>query len=220
MMQKARTAYPNPTISRRTLTLFAASLPVVLAGGCQLPGSGPAPRRVRLSPATEFPPNMPSVAWSLIVKEPDATLSLNTAKIAIGSREDVKYVSNGEWASRAPEMVMELLTESFKNSNMILTVGDRRARIRPDFNLELRLTKFHIESTADDAGTIRVALDATLVQHPRRNPVASSSFESSAAAEPLSLDNIVAAFDESLHDVMEQIVEWTLQTGANAPRAS
>ena len=84
----------------------------------------------------------------------------------------------------------------------------------------MRLTKFHVESTAADAGTIRVGLDATLVQHPRRNPIASFSFESSAEAKPLSLDNIVAAFDESLHEVMAQIVEWTLVTGAAAPASS
>ncbi len=218
MMQQRKTT--SRSISRRSFNLLTACLPLALVAGCQLPGSGPAPRRVRLSPAEDFPPNLPAVAWSLIVNEPDATLSLNTAKIAIGTREDVKYVANGEWASRAPEMVMELLVQSFKNSNTILTVGDRRARVRPDFNLELQMTKFHVESTGADAGTIRVGLDATLVQHPRRNPLASFSFESSADAEPLSLDNIVAAFDESLHDVMEQIVEWTLQTGANAPSAS
>lgn len=218
MMRQIRTAHWM--ISRRTFNLLAALAPIAMAGGCELPGSGPAPRRIRLTVADDFPPNLPSVAWSLIVKEPSATLSLNTARIAIGTREDVKYVANGEWASRAPEMVMELLAESFRNSNKILTVGDRRARIRSDFDLDLQMTKFHVESTAADAGTIRVGLDATLVQHPRRNAVASFSFESSAEAEPLSLDNIVAAFDESLQDVMGQIVEWTLQTGANAPSAS
>jgi ABC-type uncharacterized transport system auxiliary subunit len=117
-------------------------------------------------------------------------------------------------------MVMELLVESFKSSNKILTVGDRLARIRPDFNLKLRLTKFHVESIAADSGTVRVSLDTTLVQLPRRNVLASFSFQSSAEVKPLSLDNIVAAFDQSLRDVMEQVVEWTLQTGANAPTAS
>ncbi len=218
MMQQSKIT--SRSISRRSFNLFTACLPLALAAGCELPGGGEPPRRVRLSAANEFPPNLPAVAWTLIVNEPDATLSLNTAKIGIGTREDVKYLANGAWASRAPEMVMELLVESFKNSNKILTVGDRLARIRPDFNLKLQLTKFHVESTAADSGTVRVSLDTTLVQHPRRNALASSSFQSSAEVKPLSLDNIVAAFDQSLRDVMEQVVEWTLQTGANAPTAS
>jgi len=203
---------------RRLFIWSATCLSGLTLIGCQLPGGGKAPRRIALTPAESFPPSLPSVAWALQINEPTATLSLNTARIAIGTRNDIKYVAGGEWASRAPEMVMELLANSFRNSNKILTVGDRRARIRPDFVLELRLTQFHIEKTAQEAaiGTVRVQLDVSLVKRPRRDALASTSFESSSEVESLTLDNIVAAFDESLVDVMEQVVEWTLVTGANA----
>jgi cholesterol transport system auxiliary component len=202
--------------TRRSVVVSGSAFCLVSLAGCQLPGSGPAPRRIRLSPAEDFPPNLPAVAWSLQVQEPTTTLSVNTARIAIGKAGDIKYVAGGEWASRAPEMVMELVVESFRNSNKILAVGDRRDRIRADFNLQLRLSDFHIEKTADDAGTVRVRLDASLLKRPRRDPVATTSFDASADVSPLVLDDIVAAFDENLQDVMEQVVEWTLQTGANA----
>lgn len=201
--------------TRRSVVVSGSAFCLLSLAGCQMPGSGPAPRRVRLSPADDFPPNLPAVAWSLQVQEPTTTLSLNTARIAIGSAADIKYVAGGEWASRAPEMVMELVVESFRNSNKILTVGDRRDRIRSDFNLQLRLTNFHIEKTADDAGTVRVRLDTSLIKRPRRDPVATTSFDASSEVSPLVLDDIVAAFNENLQDVLEQVVEWTLQTGAN-----
>ena len=203
-------------VLRRSICLFSACLPLALVGACTVPGSGEAPRRVRLNAATAFPPDLPAAGWSLLVNEPTATLSLNTARIAIGTASDIKYLANGEWASRAPDMVMELLVESFKNSNRILTVGGRRARIRPEFSLELELSWFHVESTLEDSGIVRVALEATLIRHPRRTPVSSFSFESSTDIEPLSLDKIVAAFDESLREVMAQVVEWTLKTGTGA----
>jgi len=203
-------------LSRRKLLIIGAALSTILTVGCQVPGSGPAPRRIRLSPAEEFPPNIPSVAWTLLVQEPTTTLSLNTARIAIGTADDIQYLTNGEWASRAPEMVMELITQSFRASNMILTVGSRRDRIRPDFDLQLRLTGFHIEKTAEGAGTVRVGLDTTLIKRPQRIPVATSAFDSSAEVSPLSLDAIVEAFDGSLQEVMVQVVEWTLKTGAAA----
>lgn len=203
-------------LSRRDLLVTAVALATTSIAGCQLPGSGPAPRRIRLSPAEEFPPNVPSVAWSLLVQEPTTTLSLDTARIAIGTADDIQYLTTGEWASRAPEMVMELLVQSFRNSNMILTVGDRRDRIRPDFDLQLQLSAFHIERTAEDAGTVRVGLDTTLLKRPQRNAVATSAFDSSAEVSPLSLDAIVAAFDDSLQEVMGDVVEWTLKTGAAA----
>ena len=111
---------------------------------------------------------------------------------------------------------MELLVQSFRNSNAILSVGDRRDRIRPDFDLQLRLTGFHIEKTAEDAGTIRVGLTTTLLERPRRNELATSAFEASSDVSPLSLDDIVAAFDANLQQVMADTVEWTLKTGAAA----
>jgi len=203
-------------LSRRDLLIAGASLATILIGGCQVPGSGPAPRRIRLSPAEEFPPNIPTVAWTLLVQEPTTTLSLNTARIAIGTADDIQYLTTGEWASRAPEMLMELIAQSFRASNKILSVGTRRDRIRPDFDLQLRLTGFHIEKTAEDAGTVRVSLDATLIKRPQRIPVATSAFDSSADVSPLSLDAIIATFDSSLQEVMAQVVEWTLKTGTAA----
>ena len=203
-------------ISRRDVVVTGAALASLLTAGCQVPGSGPAPRRIRLSPADDFPPNIPSVAWTLLVQEPTTTLSLNTARIAIGTADDIQYLTTGEWASRAPEMVMELLVQSFRASNMILSVGSRRDRIRPDFDLQLRLTGFHIEKTAEDAGIVRVGLDTTLTKRPQRNVVATSAFDASSEVSPLSLDAIVAAFDSNLHEVMAEVVEWTLKTGAAA----
>ena len=206
----------NP-ITRRTFGGLAISVPVAALAACSLPGERKAPRRVRLTPAQDFPPNMPSVAWTLMVNEPQATLSLNSAKVAyIGEKKQIEYLATAEWASRAPEMVMELLVESFQNSNKILTVGDRRARIRADFELDTRLVEFFFEQTEKDAGEVRVKLETTLIKRPQRSPLANLSFESTSPVSPRSLDNIIAAFDESLRDVMEQTVEWTLQTGANA----
>lgn len=216
-MMERRKQSGIPT-TRRAFGGLLLSLPLLALGGCGgLPGSGPAARRVRLTAADDFPPRMPSVAWTLLVNEPTATLSLNSAKVAyIGDKKQIEYLATAEWASRAPEMVMELLVESFQNSNKILTVGDRRARIRPDFELDTRLSDFQYEETAANAGVVRVKLETTLVKRPQRSPLASLSFESSAEVSPRSLDNILAAFDESLRDVMEQTVEWTLQTGASA----
>ena len=202
-------------ISRRNLLITGASVAITLIGGCQVPGSGKPPRRIRLSATDDFPPNLPSVAWTLLVQEPEATLALNTAKIAfIGDNGDIRYLATGEWSSRAPEMVMELLVESFKNSGKMLSVGDRRARIRPDFELETRLGAFQVEDTGEDTGVVRVELDGQLVEKAKRIALASFGFDAESEIAPLSLDNIVAGFEDSLQNVMEQVVEWTLRTGA------
>ena len=185
--------------------------------GCTLPGQGAPPQIIRLSAAEDFPPNIPSVAWTLRVAEPNATSRLNSAKIAyVPQGEEMQYLSTGEWASRAPEMVMELLVESFKNTGKVLSVGDRRARIRPDFELFLQLFDFQMTETGSDSGEVTVTLEARLIKRPRRNEVASFSWESKTQVQGITLGNIVAAFQESLSEVMAQTVEWTLQTGAGA----
>ncbi|MDJ0684655.1 MAG: ABC-type transport auxiliary lipoprotein family protein [Alphaproteobacteria bacterium] len=205
---------PRQLSKREVMALSGAGVLLGLTG-CSVPGSGPPARRVALSPTEDFPPNLPTVAWPLVVNEPAATLSLNTGRIAIGERTDIQYLRNGEWSSRAPVMVMELLVASFKNSNSILVVGDRTARIRPAFTLESRLTGFHILEEGDTSTAV-VAIEFTLVQSPRRNAVGQITFDSSTDVGERTLDNIVAAFDESLQDVMSQAVEWTLRTGAAA----
>jgi cholesterol transport system auxiliary component len=111
-------------------------------------------------------------------------------------------------------MVMELLVESFKNAGKMLSVGDRRSRIRPDFELESNLGAFQVEETGNDAGIVRVALEGRLVEQPRRTVLASFAFDAEPEVQPLSLDNIIAGFKSGLQDVMEQVVEWTLRTGA------
>lgn len=202
-------------ISRRDMVMAATSIAAIVLSGCQVPGSGTPPRRIRLSAAEDYPPNLPSVAWTLLVQEPATTLALNTAKIAyIGQNGDINYLSTGEWTSRGPEMVMELLVESFKNSGKMLSVGDRRSRIRPDFELESNLGAFQVEETGNDAGIVRVALEGRLVEQPRRTVLASFAFDAEPEVQPLSLDNIIAGFKSGLQDVMEQVVEWTLRTGA------
>lgn len=208
-------ALKPPVITRRALVLAGGIAATALIAGCQVPGSGTPPRRVRLSPVEDFPPNLPSVAWTLLVQEPDATLALNTAKITyINPNGDISYLSTGEWSSRAPEMVMELLVDSFKNSGKMLSVGDRRTRIRPDYELETRLEHFQVEEMAGGAGLARVELGGSLVEKPRRNVLSSFAFDAETKVDPLTLDNIIAGFEEGLHDVMEQVVEWTLRTGA------
>jgi cholesterol transport system auxiliary component len=198
-----------------------AGLAALALPGCTLPGGGPPPRRIRLNPATQFPPNMPSVGWKLVVDEPSATQSINNARIAIFRTDgSIEYLSTGLWASRSPEMVMELLVESFKNSNRILVVGDRRSRIRPDFELESRLTDFQVNSTGasgsgtGNAATVKVGLDVSLLRRPRRTALATMFFESEVQISQETLDSGVAAFDRALQDVMADVVDWTLRTGA------
>lgn len=202
-------------VGRRRATKLAAISVTTLIGACQIPGGGEPPRRIRLEPISAFPPNLPSVGWTLLVQEPDATLAINTARIAyVRENGDIQYLATGEWASRAPEMVMELVVESFQDSGRMLSVGDRRARIRPDFELETRLTAFQVEETGRNSGVVQVALEGSLIRRPERIAVSSFGYDSQSTVEQLSFEDITSGFQAGLNSVIEQTVEWTLKTGA------
>jgi ABC-type uncharacterized transport system auxiliary subunit len=163
-------------ISRRDVVIASGAVALALISGCQVPGSGTPPRRIRLSAAEDFPPNLPSVAWTLLVQEPNATLALNTAKIAyFNPNGDISYL---------------------------------------DFELEAKLNNFQVEEMTGGTGLVRVELEGSLVEKSRRNVLATFAYDAEVKIAPVSLDNIIAGFEEALHDIMEQVVEWTLRTGA------
>ena len=63
---------------------------------------------------------------------------------------------------------------------------------------------------------VRVGVRARLIKRPKRNIVSSLNADAQAEVTPLTLDNIIAGFDQSLQDVMAQVVEWSLKTGVGA----
>lgn len=204
-------------VPRRTALGMISLVTVSALSACALPGSGDPPRRVSLSPATEFPPNLPAAGWSLRVQEPSAPASLNTAKIAFRAQGgDLEYLSTGVWTERAPDMVMTLLVRSFENTGVILSIGDRRTRIRPDFDLNSELRDFQIVEVGKDKARIQVRLHSRLIRHPRRDLIGETEFDAGVEVSPVSLDSAVAAFDEALSVVMADTVEWALKTGRGA----
>ena len=94
--------HPRNVMSRRGLIRTGGLLMAGVTLGCALPGQEAPPPIIRLSPAEDFPPSLPSVAWTLKVAEPDATSRLNSARIAyVPQGEQMQYLATGEWASRS-----------------------------------------------------------------------------------------------------------------------
>ena len=122
-------------------------------------------------------------------------------------------------------MVQTLLVEFFENSKKILSVGREQIGLRSDFVLKNELREFQGEykqSLAQDVPTlsgasgppvIRVRINGKLVRMPRREIVASQTFERKIKAERNSMKAIIGAFDRCIRKVLQSIVVWTLKTG-------
>lgn len=198
------------------------------AGACsfELPGSGAPPRMYVLTPKSTFGEALPAVDWQLLIEVPASPAGINTARISLSdSPIEMRYFANANWTDLAPKMVQTLLVESFENSNRIVAVGREAIGLRADYILKTDLREFQAEypsplprEAAETEGStippvIRVRINAKLIQLPRRDIVASDTFEFKVAADANSMAAIIGAFDDALGKSMKRLVEWTLQKG-------
>ena len=222
--QEKTTRYLPHRRDRRRLLKAAAALPVVaLAPGCSLPvpGQGPPPELFRLTPKSTFSEELPTANWQLILEPPVANAGLNTTRIALQrSATKIEYYARSGWADRAPLMVQTLMIESFENSRKIVSVGRESVGLRADLVLKSELRELQAVYPNGGPPDALVAINAKLVQMPRRTIVASRSFESRIQAETDSLPFIIDAFDEALGKVLRRLVEWTLIEGDRAIQAT
>lgn len=199
-------------ILRWTLML-AATGPAAAAGGCSFPGSGPAPRQFRLTPATQFAAAPPAVAWSLAIEEPQAPHAIGDLGIArISAGNEVDYYQGVQWADRSTALLRTAIVESFQNSGKIPVVVQEWSGLRPDYLLKTNLRDFQAEPAGSGPPQAHVTLEAILIRLPRRTVVATSSFQAVAPAAADNVEAIVAAFDRALDQVLGALVAWVLTT--------
>jgi cholesterol transport system auxiliary component len=201
------------TISRRAalLTPIGASL-----AGCAglLPGQGDPPQLYTLTPKTTFAPDIPSVAWQLVVEQPVAAAGLNTSRIALQRTPvSLDYFARANWSDTAPAMVQTLMVESFESSGRILAVSRESVRLRPDYLLQSELREFAAEYFPDPAlpPLVRVRLIAKLVRTRDRSIIGVTQAERTERAARRDMAAIVLAFDEALGGVLKRVVDWTLR---------
>ncbi|MDH3662278.1 MAG: ABC-type transport auxiliary lipoprotein family protein [Alphaproteobacteria bacterium] len=205
-------------MTKRRLLNFAAALPALLAiPGCQLVGSGPPPREFRLTPKSSFSDQLQKVDWSLGVSLPRADRSIDTDRIVrLTGGIELEPYANVAWANRPTPMIQTLILQSFQNSGAIDLVVDDRSDIRPDMVLRTALREFQAEHVDAGPPEIRVALDARLLEMPKRKVLDSEIFDRTVVAVGNNIEAIIAAFDQALGKALKALVEWTLTTGEGA----
>ena len=105
------------------------------------------------------------------------------------------------------------MVESFENTGKIVAVGRQAIGLRSDFNLKSELMEFQAEYFDGAAvPVIRVTVNAKVIRQPRREIIASETFQHEARASGESMSAVIAAFDDALGKVLKHIVEWTLRT--------
>lgn len=186
----------------------------VLIPGCSpLKLPGPPPDLYNLTPKSTFDEGLPEVRKQLIIEEPVAAGGLDTSRMALRPHAtQLQFYADARWTERAPKMVQTLLVESFENTNKIISVGRQSIGLRSDFTLKTELREFQVEQSPDSENmSVRVRINAKLVQQPTRVIIGSQSFEyARETPSDSTMDEIVVAFDIATGKVIKRLVEWTL----------
>ena len=203
----------TPTLQKRgALVLFFV---LVFSAGCSVVDiPGQAPNLYNLTPKSTFRDDLPEISKQLVIEEPIAAGGLDNNRIALRPHSTkLQFFADARWTERAPKMLQTILVESFENSGRIVAVGRQSIGLRSDFTLKTELREFQAEHDVDsETYTVRVRINAKLVQQPSRVIVGSQNFEHTVEiTDDVGMSNIVIAFDQAAGRVIKKLVEWTLR---------
>lgn len=209
---------PSWHLSRRVVP---GALVLALSGCASLFVSPPPKYLFRLTPKTDWPPNLPQRSAQLLIDLPLTAPGLDSKRIALTrSPILIDYFADAEWTDRVPDLVKTALLTSFENSGAITALDRESLGLRADFILAAEIRHFEAEYRGAASGppNVWVALDVKLVRMLRRRVVAQQLFEAHVPAAANDLPAIVTAFDDALGRVLKEIVLWTLSHPLSAPR--
>ncbi len=186
---------------------------VAALGACgpliELPNSGPAPDIYNLTARTSA--LAAGTDKMLLIEDPTARGGLDLKLIARRSAPtELQYFDGARWAERTTTMVQAIVAESFETSGQRVTRARGGAVVPSRFELQLDIRDFQAEYYGGDSvPRIHVSLALNIVQLGPLKMIDSIVIDETVYAQGADMRSIIAAFDDALHAVIEDMVEWT-----------
>lgn len=202
--------------------IVAVAATAVLCSGCfgsVLQSGQEPPDLYRLAPPATAGEEAP-LAWAISVQRPRASSSLDTQRIAVvmpGHRFD--YLADARWADAAPQMVQQMLVAALGPPGRFSTAVSAPSRVPVDLMLDTELRRFEaVYASADEAPTVVVEMQASLVDGRKGARVA--SFDSRAEVRAARNDRgaVVAAFEQATGRVVDDVAARARSAAANLSR--
>jgi len=153
--------------------------------------------------------------WSLVVDDPRTTRVYDSVRVAVMPSEGkVEYFAGAEWADRAPRLFQIALIQAFEDSGRILAVGDRNAVPVGDVILQTDIRRMHYD-VRNGGGVVDVSVYARLGDGKGR-VYAAQAFRKTAPVNGRQADDVVAAFNAALSDLIPEMAAWTYDEGEAA----
>ena len=200
------------------MKLFVRSISLSAAffmAGCisLLPETAPPKPRYHMMAVSGDNTSGESVEWSLVIDDPRSTRVFDTVRIAVSTMPGkIEYFAGAEWADRAPRLFQTALVQSFEDSARITAVGDRNAIPIGTFILQTDIRKIQLNVRGEPTAEVTVY---TRLTDGKGKIHAAKVFEASKPADSEKGDDVIAAFNAALDDVIGRVVNWTYEAGEN-----
>lgn len=167
------------------------------------------------SPQLQMTSNSAEVAsqWQLLVDTPQASNSIDSARIAVMPEPGVLEVyPNARWRDPAPAMLRSLTVAAFDQDGRVRGVSAIDAGLNGDYSLAIDLRDFQVE-IVDGSARAAIRLSAKLFDRRSNRIVASQSFDQISPAAGSDMGSAFAAFEQALNELLPRIVDWTIEQG-------
>lgn len=174
---------------------------------------GPAPVRVRLTPAMPGSAGMAPSKHQLTVSTPSLLQDIDNDRIALifHSRE-MRTLSGVRWSSALGEILYRSLTEALQSTEAFSGVGDELAGLASQRRLNSDITLFALEyATETEAPVARFSGTFRLLNSMEAKVIATLQIDIKVPAGSTDNAALVGALEKALEQGLAQISTWAVQ---------
>lgn len=189
---------------------------LLLLGGCSLL---PKAEQVQtyLLPSSQIKASSESLAKSLSISRPQASLTLDSTRIAVVPHgSEISNYKGARWSNPAPALLRDHLLAAFQNDGRFTALSSDMQHLHSDYQLMGNLLAFQGEYR-DGRPEASIRLDARLVRSLDQSVLASRSFVIRQPSQDSQVPAVVQAFGQASDLLAEQLLEWTTSQIRKAP---
>ncbi|MBF9036429.1 hypothetical protein HKCCE2091_19500 [Rhodobacterales bacterium HKCCE2091] len=162
------------------------------------------------------PANLPTTSGTPLQREvvvglPVASGTIDTDRIMI--RPDpyqAQYLPGARWGEEAPKMVQTLMVRSLSATGGLLYVGRDPLSSYGDYSIVTDLVDFQAEASGDEPPLVRIAMTVRILRERDVVVFASRNFAAEAVAAGTDADEVVAAFDAAMSEILAEFTPWAM----------
>lgn len=173
-----------------------------------------APLQIYLLPSeASAPSTATAVNWSLRINQPQASQTLNSARIAVLPQANlISSYADSRWSDPAPQLLRNHLINAFQHDGRLGALSSDDDNLQADFTLGGELQAFQSEYQ-NGAVTVRLRLHAQLIDSRSQRIIASQRFEVRQPVSDPQVPAVVVAFGQASDQLAAQLLNWTVQQG-------